>query len=435
MNTIQQETLELAEFIIATAKKYGAEQTNVYISNSETEKLVRTDGQLENISFNNQQTIIISLYCNERNNTITCSHLSHDALERFIKSGINNIKYLAKDPYERQLPIELCYNGGYVDLGLYDENVDRIDFDKLEEVCISGQHTDKDVITSTCGVQKSKSEKTCLFSNGFYGMNRNTMLTLYTTATINDSEGTNRQHYESRTYINGSDLGREDIGIRTLNYARAKIRAKRIASGKYTTVIHNNITPDILENLITATYGSRIYDKHSFLCNNIGEKITSDLLTIKCIPQTYGRLGAVTYTSDGLPARDMNIITSGVLENYFINYRYSLKMNMPTTLETPVCTTVTPGIRSTSEIITSIDKGILITDFLGGNCNPVSGDFSYGIEGFLIENGILTQPINEMLITGNILDLLQNIIEVGTLPKTKGKSPYPALVIKEATIN
>ena len=108
---------------------------------------------------------------------------------------------------------------------------------------------------------------------------------------------------------------------------------------------------------------------------------------------------------------------------------------MPTTLETPVCTTVTPGIRSTSEIITSIDKGILITDFLGGNCNPVSGDFSYGIEGFLIENGILTQPINEMLITGNILDLLQNIIEVGTLPKTKGKSPYPALVIKEATIN
>ena len=61
MNTIQQETLELAEFIIATAKKYGAEQTNVYISNSETEKLVRTDGQLENISFNNQQTIIISL--------------------------------------------------------------------------------------------------------------------------------------------------------------------------------------------------------------------------------------------------------------------------------------------------------------------------------------------------------------------------------------
>ena len=228
-----------------------------------------------------------------------------------------------------------------------------------------------------------------------------------------------RQHYESRTYINGDHLGAENLGSRTLSYARAKKGAESIESGRYTTIIHNSITPDILDPLISATYGSKIYDKHSFLCNKIGEKVTSDILTIQCLPRTYGRIGAKTFTSDGLPATDMNVITNGVLNNYFINYRYSLKMQMAPTLDLPICTTVTPGLRTTSEIIS----------------NPVSGDFSYGIEGFLIENGVITKPISEMLITGNILELMQQLVEIGTLPHTPGKSPYPALVFENSTIN
>lgn len=431
------ETLQLAEFAINCAKKYGAEQTNVYINDSETEKIAITDGETENLSYNKQQSIIISLYCDGKNNTITCSHLNRNALEKFIQSGINNIKYLAPDPFEKQLPIELCYNEGDIDLGLYDENIDSLNFDRQKSLCLTEQQriTGKDVITSTCGLQKTKSEKRCLFSNGFSGTSKSTIISLYTSATLSDHNETRQRHYESRTYINTADLGKEDIGSRTLNFVRAKKGAGSIPSGKYTTVLHKEITPDILDNILSAASANRIYDKHSFLCNKIGEKITSDILTIRCLPRTYGRLGARAFTSDGLPANSTPIITNGILNNYFINYRYSLKMQMPPTLENPTCTTVTPGLRSTSEIIRSIDKGIFITDFLGGNCNPVSGDFSYGIEGFLIEKGILTRPINEMLITGNMFTLMQQLTEISTLPRTPGKSPYPSLVFENATIN
>ena len=437
MNKKQQEAIQLAEFAIHCAQKHGAEQVNVYIQSSENEKLVITDGETENLSYNEQQAIIISLYHNERNNTITCSHLNKEALEQFIINGINNIKYLAPDPYERQLPKNLCYDEGYIDLGLYDENIDKVDFERQKDICLTEQQriVGSDVITSSCGINKKKAEKLCLFSNGFFGISRETILSIYTSATISDSNEMRRQHYESRTYINGDHLGAENLGSRTLSYARAKKGAESIEFGRYTTIIHNSITPDILDPLISATYGSKIYDKHSFLCNKIDKKITSDILTIQCLPRTYGRIGAKTFTSDGLPATDMNVITNGVLNNYFINYRYSLKMQMAPTLDLPICTTVTPGLRTTSEIISTTRKGILITDFLGGNCNPVSGDFSYGIEGFLIENGVITKPISEMLITGNILELMQQLVEIGTLPHTPGKSPYPALVFENATIN
>ena len=54
-------------------------------------------------------------------------------------------------------------------------------------------------------------------------------------------------------------------------------------------------------------------------------------------------------------------------------------------------------------------RAILVTDFNGGNCDPVTGNYSYGIEGFLIENGIITQPVSGMNITGNMLDVWQRL--------------------------
>ena len=55
---------------------------------------------------------------------------------------------------------------------------------------------------------------------------------------------------------------------------------------------------------------------------------------------------------------------------------------------------------------------ILVTDFNGGNCDPVTGNFSYGIEGFLMENGVIVQPVSGMNITGNMLDVWQRLSHV-----------------------
>lgn len=74
------------------------------------------------------------------------------------------------------------------------------------------------------------------------------------------------------------------------------------------------------------------------------------------------------------------------------------------------------GDKDLDGLIASIDKGILVTGFNGGNCNSTTGDFSYGVEGFLIERGKLSQPISEMNATGNMLSLWSNLAEVGNDP-------------------
>ena len=86
------------------------------------------------------------------------------------------------------------------------------------------------------------------------------------------------------------------------------------------------------------------------------------------------------------------------------------------------------GDKDENGLIASLNKGILVTGFNGGNNNSTTGDFSYGIEGFLIENGKLTQPISEMNITGNLVTLWNNLLEVGNDPRQSSSWKIPSLL-------
>ena len=88
-------------------------------------------------------------------------------------------------------------------------------------------------------------------------------------------------------------------------------------------------------------------------------------------------------------------------------------MKTTPTLSSPSILMMEMGDRDVNGLIADIDKGILITGFNGGNSNSTTGDFSYGVEGFLIENGKLTDPIKDVNIIGNGPQALANIIAVG----------------------
>ena len=79
--------------------------------------------------------------------------------------------------------------------------------------------------------------------------------------------------------------------------------------------------------------------------------------------------------------------------------------------------------------------GILVTDFNGGNCNSATGDFSYGVSGFLFENGKITSPIDSMLITGNMTDLWSNLLAAGSDPVPGMSRQVPTLAFRDVTFN
>lgn len=87
------------------------------------------------------------------------------------------------------------------------------------------------------------------------------------------------------------------------------------------------------------------------------------------------------------------------------------------------------------DILDLCGSGILVTDFNGGNCNSATGDFSYGVSGFLFENGKITSPIDSMLITGNMTDLWSNLLAAGSDPVPGMSRQVPTLAFRAVTFN
>ena len=87
-----------------------------------------------------------------------------------------------------------------------------------------------------------------------------------------------------------------------------------------------------------------------------------------------------------------------------------------------------PGEKDLEGLLADIDRGILVTGFNGGNSNGATGDFSYGIEGFLVEKGSLVRPVAEMNITGNFKNLWQNLVAVGNDADLSRSWRMPSLV-------
>jgi PmbA protein len=186
-----------------------------------------------------------------------------------------------------------------------------------------------------------------------------------------------------------------------------------------------------LSPIISALYGSSIQQKNSFLLDKLNQKVLGDKLTLIDEPHLVKASGARYFDNEGVATKRMPVFENGVLKTYFIDTYSANKMETKQTISSPSILTMQMGNKDTNGLIASVNKGILITGFNGGNCNSSTGDFSYGIEGFLIEKGKLTQPISEMNVTGNMITLWNNLVEVGNDPRQSSSWRIPGLLFDE----
>jgi PmbA protein len=110
------------------------------------------------------------------------------------------------------------------------------------------------------------------------------------------------------------------------------------------------------------------------------------------------------------------MIEKGILKSYYVDCYYGNKLGWEPTTGSISNMVFELGDKSLDELIAEMDRGILVTSFIGGNSNSTTGDFSYGIIGKYIENGKIVRPVNEMNISGNLTDLWNRLAAVGNDP-------------------
>jgi PmbA protein len=141
------------------------------------------------------------------------------------------------------------------------------------------------------------------------------------------------------------------------------------------------------------------------------------------------------FDRDGFPSRRRVMIDKGVLKEFFVDWYHSRKLGCEPTTGWPTNVIVPPGSRSLAEIMKSLGRGIVVTEFLGGNSNSTTGDASVGIVSYLFENGARTQAVAEMNIADNQLKLWPRLIEVANDPWMYSAWRTPSLVFKDVVVS
>ena len=207
-----------------------------------------------------------------------------------------------------------------------------------------------------------------------------------------------------------------------------KLGQRKTRSGKYAMVVDNMNASRLLSPVIDALYGSSIQQKNSFLLDKLDQKVMGAKLTLTDEPHLPKASGARYFDGEGVATRRLPVFDAGVLKTYYIDTYSANKMQMKQTISSPSILTMPLGTKDCDALVASVDKGILVTGFNGGNSNSTTGDFSYGVEGFLIEGGKLVQPVSEMNVTGNLVTLWSNLAEVGNDPRLSSSWRIPSLL-------
>ena len=409
----------------------------VLLKNHE-DNIVLRDGKVEKMLRATSFSLAINLYLDGRDGFFYTNDLRPESVSAFIKTAFETTRLLEPDVTRTLADPDRYYRGDGPDLLNFDASLSEMTPDEklllMRETAAEVEGTDPRIISLQTRYTDWQHEAHYLISNGFDACEQSSYCTLTSIVTV---EGEGGQHPmdgwgESRIFFR--QMPRSGIGRTALERTLRKIGQRPAPSGRYRMILESPCAGNFLQPLLNAMNGQALQQKASFLIGKLGEQVVSPLVNIVDDPLQPGTRGASLFDYDGVATQRRELFTEGRLMTYFIDTPMSKKLGMaPTTqgihrliMESsepapsplPLWGSALRHRGCENEALPQRGSGegavptILVTDFNGGNCDPVTGNFSYGIEGFLMENGVIVQPVSGMNITGNMLDVWQRLSHV-----------------------
>ena len=408
---------DLAQWAMDYAIKNGCQAARLSLNNNSNTSFNIRDMKIDSLQQASENGLSIQLFVDGRYGAISTNRLDKKELESFIKNGIDSTRYLAEDK-ARSLPdTSLYYKGGGPDLQLYDSKFSNLKPDDkvalAMNVCDEIMGKDERIVSANSSYRDGDNFSYRISSNGFEGESSSSFFSLVGNASIKGDGDARPSDMWFDTTLFYDELKKEGIGKIALERTLKKLGQKKVASAKMPMVVDFINSSQLLGPVIGAIDGSSIQQKDSFLLDKLKQKVFSDKVTIIDEPHLIKSRGARYFDGEGIATKKRNIFDAGVLDLYFIDTYYANKLEMPQTISGSSILTMPEGTKNMEALIGTLEKGVLVTGFNGGNCSSTTGDFSYGVEGFLIEKGKISQPISEMNITGNMLTLWSNLVETG----------------------
>ncbi len=421
----EQTLRQIAEQVVAQALAAGADSAEVLaVTERELTTKVRL-GEPELVQQAGSRALGLRVLRDQRQAVCYTSDLSEAALPPFVKETARLASLAEPDPDAGPPDPELLATA-WDDLDLHDEAVAALQADQALSMARDAEQAARDAdprITNSEGATCSVSEggRVLATSGGFVGSYRGTYVSLVVEPVADDEGGKKRNGFwwDGRRHLarlqSPAAIGQE-AAARTL----AQLGARKIETCQVPVIFSPEAGAQVLRTLFSLVSGDAAWRRSTVLLGREGSAIASARVTVVDDPLIPGAPGSRPFDGDGLPARRNVVVDAGRFTGFLCDTYAGRRLGVPSTASAgrgvggpPGVTAsnffLAPGDQSAEALERSTARGLYVTRMMGFGFNPVTGDFSKGAEGFLIEDGQRTAPVSEITVSAHFEELLKGV--------------------------
>lgn len=432
----------LADEILTLAKKAGASDAEVELSESQGQNVSVRMQELENVEYMREKSLALSVYFGKRKGSASTGDFSKDALKNTVNAACDIARFTAEDDCagladaEELADAELAHKN---DLDLFhpwDLEVSQL-IDLAKEIEDAGLSLDEKISNSEgAGVSLGLAQFHYANSRGFAGGGQSSRHSLSASLVAEDASGMQRDYWYAQARAAEDLPSARCIGEKAGERALRRLNARRLSTCQAPVLFAPNLSAGLLGHFIHAVSGGSLYRESSFLLNSLDQKIFADCVQIREDPFIQRALASAYFDNNGVKTQKRQIVEHGVLKSYFLSAYSARKLGLKNTGNAGGVHNLL--LQSTgesfAELLQKMQRGLLVTELLGQGVNAITGDYSRGAAGFWVEDGAIAFPVEEITIASNLKTMFLNIAAIGNDIEVHGSRQTGSILIQEMMI-
>ncbi|WP_242104405.1 metalloprotease PmbA [Lysobacter sp. M2-1] len=413
----------IAAQLLERARAQGASQVEVSCSDQRGLSVNVRMGGVETVESNRDRGISVTAYFGQRKGSASTADLREESLVATVAQACAIAKFTEDDPAaglaDAALMARPPAEGRFPEFDSW--HPWSIDADRAIDLALACEAAGRDAdprIENSDGASVSTGESLSVYANshGFVGQERGTHHSIGCALIAGRGEAMQRDGWYS-TALAAEDLETPAaIGRQAAERAASRLDARQLATTEMPVLFSAEMARSLVGHLVGAVSGGALYRRASFLVDAAGQQLFPDWFSIVEDPFLARGFRSAAFDSEGVATARTALIEAGVLQRYVLGSYSARKLGLATTANAGGVHNLLIGANAAGRDaqVAGMSRGLLVTELMGQGVNNVTGDYSRGAAGFLVENGAIVHPVDGITIAGNLRQMFAAIEAVGS---------------------
>ncbi|WP_418792339.1 TldD/PmbA family protein [Phosphitispora sp. TUW77] len=438
----------LAKLVVDKAQELGASHSEAFLIRSKNLSIDVRAGAVETLKLAEDRGLGVRIFRDGRIGFAYTSDLGETAINEIVRQALANSEKTTPDEFN----IMPAPGRQYDEMDLFDPQISQVSVEEKIDIAkrIEKSAVDSDkriTITERSSYFDAEYEVALANSLGIMTSYQGAYCGCYADL-VAEENGDNQTGFALKIGLRYNELDPEKIGQEAAQKAVRKLGAKSVNTQKAVIVFDPYIGTSFLGIIAPGLSAEAVQKGKSLFAGRVGQKVSSDKITIIDYGSMPEGIASSPFDGEGVPTTKTVLVQNGELMGYLHNTYTAAKDKVWSTgnstrnsfKSTPEIGItnffIEPGATHPDDLIKDITTGLYVTDVMGMHtANPISGDFSVGASGIWIENGKFTKPVRGIAIAGNILDILNEVEDVGSDLTFFGSKGSPTIRVSRMMIS